>query len=186
MELTLADQSVFRYIVERYQDKLRRYIRRLTNVSDEEEEDILQDIFIKTYQNLNGFDRDLKFSSWIYRIAHNAVISNFRKTKARPQTSSIDVDSGLVNRLAADIDIEKGIDRELLKKHLAEILTRLDRKYQEVLQLRFLEEKDYKEISDIIKKPPGTVATLINRGKDRLKRELLADKRYTRLKSEAF
>jgi len=49
------------------------------------------------------------------------------------------------------------------------MLNKLDDKYKEVLVLKFLEEKDYKEISDILQKPLGTVATLINRAKKQFK-----------------
>ena len=51
----------------------------------EDREDTLQDIFIKIYKNLNGFDTNLSFSSWVYRIAHNEAISAYRKKNVRPE-----------------------------------------------------------------------------------------------------
>ena len=81
VELALENQAYFSDIVYRYQTKLTYYIRRLSNFPDEEIEDILQDVFIKVYKNLNDFDQSLKFSSWIYRITHNEVISKYRKIK---------------------------------------------------------------------------------------------------------
>ncbi|PIZ73055.1 hypothetical protein COY06_05820, partial [Candidatus Peregrinibacteria bacterium CG_4_10_14_0_2_um_filter_41_8] len=65
--------------MQRYEGRLLAYINRLINVSNGEAEDILQEVFIKTYQNLNGFDLNLKFSTWVYRITYNQVISFFRK-----------------------------------------------------------------------------------------------------------
>ena len=73
VKLSLKDHQNFRYLVERYEPLLLRYMRRIANVSKEEAEDLLQEIFIKVYKNLNGFDQKLKFSSWIYRIAHNEI-----------------------------------------------------------------------------------------------------------------
>jgi len=173
VKLALEDQAVFLWLVERYRAKLLRYINRLTNVNDDDAEDILQDVFIKVYLNLNDFNGDLKFSSWIYRITHNQVISRHRRLKARPEGYLIDIEDQAARNLAAEIDIEASADLELLKKKIKLILGFLEERYREVLVLKFLEEKNYQEISDIIKKPGGTVASLINRAKQAFKKELL-------------
>jgi RNA polymerase sigma-70 factor (ECF subfamily) len=162
---TLENRDVFTYLINRYENKLYNYIRRITNIPPDEAEDVLQDIFIKVFRNLNDFDQDLKFSSWIYRIAHNQVISNFRKRKVRPENYSVELSEGLIQTLAGNLDIEKEADQKILKENVAKGLEKLDKKYREVLVLRFLEEKSYKEISDILRKPKGTVATLINKAK---------------------
>jgi len=169
----LQDKANFAFLIERYNSKLLRYIKRITNVSLEEAEDILQDSFINTYINLNDFDRDLKFSSWIYRITRNQVINNFRKNKIRPQGNYIDIENDFLENIAAELEIEKNIDLGILGKNVNEILSQVEEKYREVLVLKFLEDKDYKEISDILKKPMGTIATLINRGKKQFKQELI-------------
>jgi len=169
VRLTLLDRDNFLYIVERYRNQLLRYIKRITNVRPEEAEDLLQDIFIKIYLNLNDFDGDLKFSSWIYRIAHNQVISNFRKIKARPEGHAINLEDAVSSRLLSDIDINRTVDQSLLKKKMAQVFSSISPKYKEVLVLRFFEEQSYQEISDIIKKPVGTVASLINQAKKELK-----------------
>jgi len=173
VKLSLADQSNFLYLVNRYKGPLLGYIRRLTNVSLEDAEDTLQEIFIKVYLNLNGFNDDLKFSSWIYRIAHNQVISNHRKLKARPEGYKVNIEDSVARHLVADIDIEDKVDLKLLRDNIFQILDELDEKYREVLVLKFLEEKNYKEISDIIKKPPGTVASTISKAKKEFKKEIV-------------
>ncbi len=159
----LKNRDCFLYIVERYQEKLFRYIRRISALSEEDIEDLLQEIFIKVYKNLNDFDTSLKFSSWIYRIAHNEVISNFRKIKARPQ--KVWDDENLLLNIASKLDFVRDLDNEFLQKNINEILEQMDLKYREVLVLKFLEERSYKEISDILKKPVSTVGTMINRAK---------------------
>jgi RNA polymerase sigma-70 factor, ECF subfamily len=169
---TLIDKEYFLCLMKRYEKKLLNYIMRITNVSLEEAEDILQDTFIKVYLNLNEFDVSLKFSSWIYRITHNQVISNHRKNLARPSLLILDDDNNFLNNIASDLNLSDRMDSAILKDKIKEILAKLDEKYREVLVLKFLEEKDYKEISDILSKPMGTVATLINRAKKQFKEEL--------------
>lgn len=167
--LTLKDENFYAILIERYEEKLTRYILRISGGSKEDVEDTLQDVFISAYKNLNDFDRDLKFSSWIYRIAHNKVISHFRKVTARPKTVTYEGDGQLLNILASDQDIAKDLERKYTAEEVKSVLEDLDERYKEVLVLKFLEEKDYKEISDILEKPMGTVATLINRAKKQFK-----------------
>src|SRR3989339_2062541 len=129
--LAIKDQAVFLHIMNRYQAKLLYYIKRISGLSNDEAEDVLQDVFIKIYQNLNDFDIDLKFSSWAYRITHNQVISNFRKIQARPQNAGIDLNDDSLRGLAADLDIEGKIDNSLLREKINKILNNLEYKYKE-------------------------------------------------------
>jgi RNA polymerase sigma-70 factor (ECF subfamily) len=170
--LTLENQNYFAFIIQRYEGKLLSYIRRISNLG-EESEDVLQEVFIKVYQNLNGFDPKLKFSSWIYRITHNQVISNYRKNKARPLGSILDLEEGMLENIADEFDLLGMIEQKNLRENIFKVLDKMDQKYKEVLVLKFLEEKDYKEISDILKKPMGTVASMINRAKKQFQEELV-------------
>jgi len=163
--LVLKNPDYFLYLVRRYEQKLNRYISRISNLNQDDAEDVLQDAFIKIYKILNGFDPSLKFSSWMHRITHNEVISNYRKFKNKPSIISFDVDGEFIKNIADDLDIEKEINLKELKTDVSLVLNKMDIKYREVLVLRFLEEKNYREISDILKKPEGTVATLLNRAK---------------------
>lgn len=171
--LTIKDQDFFSCLVERYEAKLMRYVRRISAATQEDAEDILQEIFVKTYRNLLGFDPKLKFSSWIYRIAHNQVVSQWRKTKTRPQVVKFEADEDFLKFIAADEDLAADTERKFEARDIRAMLEELDSKYREVLVLKFLEEKDYKEISDILKKPLGTVATLINRAKKQFRKIIL-------------
>ncbi len=173
VKLALKDRDSFLYLVERYQEPLSRYIKRLTNIHPEEAEDILQEIFIKVYLNLNDFDGNLKFSSWVYRIAHNQVISNFRKLKARPEGHAVALDDIFARKVLSDIDVDRFVDQSLLQIEVGKAFSVLSPRYREVLLLRFFDELSYQEISDIIKKPVGTVASLINQAKKELKQYLI-------------
>jgi len=171
VKLTLANQDNFVYLVDRYKGKLSSYVKRLTNANNEDAEDILQEVFIKVYLNLNDFNKDLKFSSWIYRITHNQVISGHRKLKARPEGYAVNLDDQLAKNLAAEIDMKGQVDDKILQSTINLVLDELEPKYREVLVLKFLEEKSYQEISDILKKPLGTVASLMNKAKQEFKLE---------------
>ena len=170
--LTLEDQNFLVCLTRRYETKLFSYILRISNVSKEEAEDILQDVFIKVYYNLNSFDKELKFSSWIYRITHNQVISNFRKTKARAETIRLDIRDEIIKNIASEFDIKKELDYKIFREKIEGTLNNIDNKYREVLVLYLLEERTSQEISDILKKRIGTVYSLISRGKKILKKEL--------------
>jgi len=172
VKLSLENEDYFYCIIERYEKILTHYIRRISVSSIEDAEDILQEVFLSVYQNLNDFDESLKFSSWVYRIAHNKTISAWRKIKSRPKTVSTDEENNLFDFIASDENIQKELERKCDAKQLRRALEKVNEKYREVLVLKFLEEKDYREISDILKKPMGTVATLINRAKKNL-REVL-------------
>jgi len=163
----LKDRDLFAVLVQRYEEKLRRYIRRIIAVSEEDIEDILQEVFISVYRNLHGFDTSLSFSSWIYRIAHNYVRSLHRKRSVRPISVELTLDHS--KTIADSIDIAKTFDQQVLSENIATAMAKLPDKYKEVLILQYLEQKDYNEIADIIKKPPGTVGTRINRAKKKLK-----------------
>lgn len=138
----------------------------------EDREDLLQEIFWKTYKNLNDFDEDLKFSSWIYRIARNTAYDFFRKIKSRgkKQEFTEEVYDLFWNQLMdSSQNVEEEFDRKKRKKIVASTLQKIPEKYREVLILLYIENKSYAEISDILQKKENTVATLISRGKEKFK-----------------
>lgn len=173
VEKTLQEKAYFEHIVLRYEDKLSRYIRRLGIHNEDDRADVLQNIFIKVYRNLYGFDAELPFSSWIYRIAHNEAISWYRKSNVRPEGHLVDSAEEVLLLLASGEDTaEKKFDLTVNKEEVNKALDRIDQKYKDALILRFFEHKEYEEISDILKIPQGTVGTLIHRGKKELKEAL--------------
>lgn len=172
--LSLRERAFFGEIVVRYEAKLGRYITRLGIVDPDDRDDVLQNVFIKVYKNLNNFDQSLSFSAWIYRIAHNEAISWYRRLKARPE-GYLAADADMITTLLSDNDIDmpdERFDREVDSKILLRELEKLDDKYLEVLILRYFEHLEYEEISDVLKIPVGTVGTLVHRAKRQLKDRL--------------
>lgn len=166
---TLVDNNYFGYLIERYEDKLKRYIYRLGINNPEDQSDVMQEIFIKAYKNLNSFDTSLSFSSWIYRIAHNEAINWYRKQKVRPEGNLV-VNGDEVLKIISEKEdgAEIAFDKQINAHELTVALGKIDKKYRDVLILRYFEEKDYLEISDILKIPTGSVGTLVLRGKKQL------------------
>ena len=180
----LISSEEFGGLIEKYQEPMRRYVRRIARPSPDELDILLQDIFIKVYENLNDFNQDLPFSSWIYRIAHNEAIDHLRRGKrfgASLDSPVYDSETlTMAETIASDTDIETETDEQYQKKAIEELLDEMEPKYRSVLVLKFLEERDYNEISDILRKPPGTIATLIHRAKKEFKR--LAEAKGVHLK----
>lgn len=171
--MALSNQDSFVLITGRYKVRLFSYIKRLTNIRDEDAEDLLQDIFLKVYLNLNNFNRKMKFSSWIYAIARNQVFSHHRKVSVRPEGYADVLDENISRQLITDINAIDIIDREISRQKISQAIFRLKSKYREVIFLRFFEEKSYQEISDIIRKPVGTVGSMLDRAKKELRDNFL-------------
>ena len=166
---TLEDKEFFGVLVDRYQAKLTRYIARLGVRDPEDQLDVLQDIFLKAYRNINSFDTSLQFSSWIYRIAHNEAISWYRKKNVRPEGHLIADSEELISFLSAkEESADVLFDRTVNAEEINDALLKIEEKYREAIILRFFEHMEYEEISDILKIPVGSVGTLLHRGKKQL------------------
>ena len=166
---TLADKNAFAAIVRRYEAPLLRYITRLGCRDTNAAQDLLQEIFIKTYIHLNDYDHSLQFSSWIYRIAHNEIISSFRKEKNIPSVLEREGDLFLFEKVVDDLELSNEDGQKHSASEIQAAVDRLDPKSREIIVLKFFEEKRYEEISDILQIHEGTVATLINRAKKKIK-----------------
>lgn len=167
------DQKEYSEIIKRYQHKLTHYLKKYIYDQDELE-DVLQVVFIKTFKNLYGFNTKLKFSSWIYRIAHNEMVNHIKKNLKTP----VPLDEVEYKIVDEKIDIDRDIDRKILARDVGRYLGSLDIKYREPVILFYFENKSYEEISDILRIPTSTVGTFIWRGKQNLADIIAKDKKY--------
>ena len=158
-------------LIDRYETKLKRYgMRFLTH--DDDIEDVVQEIFIKAYQNIQSFDPKRKFSSWIYRIAHNEFINHIRYHARDPLPFfDFEVDT-LIPHPFSDDTPESDLERKETKELMDRALKKLDSKYREILLLFYYEELSYEEIADILRIPKSTVGVRLNRAKKELKKYL--------------
>lgn len=160
-KIRTIDKNLFAVIIERYQKKLLHYAHSL--IRDEDKAvDIVQTSFIKAFINLNSFNIENKFSSWIYRIVHNEAINLLKKYPG---------ETPLLDDIAfkSDENIEENFIRTEIKTEITRCLKKIPIIYSEPLILYYLEDKSYEEISDILRIPMGTVAVRINRGKKIMK-----------------
>lgn len=171
------NKEAYRELFARYQKKLFAYILHLVG-SREESEDILQNVFVKTYKSIDHFDQTRKFSSWIYRIAHNEAV-NYLKRKSKRYTVSWEDISTSKDKLDTSTLEELPEDRMMHKeiaKDIDEALEKIPPKYQHILRLRYFDEMSYDEIGVLLQKPVNTVGTLINRAKKKLLEVVLKTK----------
>lgn len=152
-----VDQDLYAIIIDRYQKKLLRYAMNL--VKDENKAvDVVQESFIKAFVNLNGFNTKKKFSSWIYRIVHNEAMNSIKKYKKEtPWLDDIDIPS--------DENIEDDFEQKEITAEVERCLEKMPLIYAEPITLHYIEEKSYREISDILRIPIGTVSVRMSRAK---------------------
>ncbi len=164
--------EIFGVLVERYEQKLKRYGRKYL-ARQEDVQDIVQDIFLSTYQNIKGFNTNQRFSPWIYRIAHNAFVNALRKNERSYVLTNFDT---IISGLAYNDPSESEREQIEIRKLIDEGLANLPPKYREVLVLHYLEELGYKDIADILQIPLGTVGVRLKRAKEQLKANLAKHK----------
>lgn len=161
-----GDKDVFVFFMRRYEAKLLRYGSKFLP-RQEDIQDIVQDVFLSAYENIRSFDTDQKFSSWIYRIAHNAFVNALKKRVRNPLVF-MEFDTLLPHAAYEDPD-ETERERADMRVLIDKGLEAISPKYREVLILHYLEELSYQEIADILRVPTSTIGVRLKRGKDALR-----------------
>ena len=166
------DPEVFGRLYDQYYSQIFNHIlRRVANL--EIAQDLTSEVFFKALKNLEQFHwRNVPFSSWLYRIAINQITDYFRKGKHEMFSLEEIPDSIVPSNPSIDEVIEA---EEELRRHedfllLHENISKLPIKYQDVITLRFFENKQIKEIGEILGKREGTIKSLLHRGLKKLKK----------------
>lgn len=170
IERAKTDPLAFGELYDLYYSPIFNYVlRRVGNVT--EAADITSDAFFKVMRNIKKFEwRGIAFSSWIYKVTTNEVNSYFRtKRFAFLSLNALSENRGFDPK--ADIDLQEDCihAQNQLERHedflqLRGLIKRLPNKYQEVIVLRFFENKKISEISEITGKNTNTVKSLLSRG----------------------
>jgi len=142
----------FKHIVSQYGEQLYSQIRGIAR-SHELTNDILQNVFIKVYQNLPKFKGDSALYTWMYRIARNETINFLKKEKLR---TGVDIDAPILEILAGH-DVLDGTTSELISNLLQEAINTLPEKQAIVFQLKYFEEMKYEEMSGILETSVGAL-----------------------------
>jgi RNA polymerase sigma-70 factor (ECF subfamily) len=159
-------EAAFGVLMNRYQPKLLRYGRKFLSETAPIE-DVVQEVFIKTYQNIRSFDAARPFSPWIYRIAHNMFANTLRYNSHRP---FITVDLDLFSaHTAYEIDPAADEEREEARTLVERGLKALSPIYREVIVLYYIEQLSYQEIAEVLRIPLGTVGIRLRRAREAMK-----------------
>jgi RNA polymerase sigma-70 factor (ECF subfamily) len=133
----------------------------------DEVDDVMQLVYLKAYKGLSSFRGDAKFSSWLYQIARREALD----AATRRRVETLDVDE-----IALAAPDAQSADRVLherdTREHLSAAMAEIDPRYREAIELRYMAEKSYEEIGELMGLPAGTVKTYVHRGKIELRRIL--------------
>ncbi|HEY8915386.1 MAG TPA: sigma-70 family RNA polymerase sigma factor [Chitinophaga sp.] len=142
----------FTDIIRKYQERLYWHIRRLV-VDHEDANDVLQNVFIKVWKNLEGFREDAQLFTWLYKIATNESLTFLEQQKRKSSVSLSDVETGLGNKLRADSQF----DANKLEWKLQRAILSLPEKQRVVFNLRYYDEMPYEEMSRVLETSEGAL-----------------------------
>ena len=172
-----TDPQKFAEVYEAFYKNIFGYVfRRTPNYNAAK--DIAAETFLKAYTGIGKFRwRNISILHWLYRIATNEINKYFNSSKYLPESiHRIQEEYGVDITDYSNAETERILLEEDLQRHqdfvkINDLMNKLDTKYQEVLALRFYEQKSIEEIAVILGKKTGTVKSLLSRGVDKLKKD---------------
>ena len=135
----------FNLLVRKYQEKIYFFVRRMV-IDHDDSDDVVQNIFIKVWNNLDSFREDSKLFTWLYRIAINESLSFLKSKQLRSYLSLSSPEAMLVKSLRDD----PYFDGQEIQKRLSEAIIRLPKKQQLVFNMRYYDDLSYDEMSEIL------------------------------------
>jgi RNA polymerase sigma-70 factor (ECF subfamily) len=175
VELSLdGDEDAFGILVQRYQRRLAAFLGQL--VGDMElARELSQEAFVRAWSALERFDPKYRFSTWLFRIAHNLGIDQLRRR--RLQTTPLyrtDSEGGEVEVVIPDLDKDPlgHLENRALASELRQVIDGLRPEYRELVLLRHFAGLSYQEIADFTEMPLGTVKNKLFRAHSVLRKAL--------------
>jgi RNA polymerase sigma-70 factor (ECF subfamily) len=183
-----GDSSAFSDLVTRYQNKIYRLAKHITQ-NDEDAEDVLQEAFLKAYEHLDGFQGNSKFYTWIVRIAVNEALMKLRKRKTDrsvPLDEPIDTGEEMVNREIAvwEDNPEQRYSRQEMQQILDEAVDTLKPDFRTVFVLRDIEELSTEETAEALGISVPAVKSRLLRARLALREKLT--RKFKRKGEDAF
>jgi RNA polymerase sigma-70 factor (ECF subfamily) len=162
-----GDQDAFACLYNAYLDRIYRYV--YFRVDDQQlAEDITSQVFLKAWEKLHSYQIDSSpFIAWIYRIAHNTVVDNYRTRK-----TSISLENVKPAEISHIDGIDEKLDLQLESQQLREALQELTEEQQQVLILKFVAQRSTEEIAQQLGKQPGAIRAVQMRALQGLARYL--------------
>jgi len=167
-------EAGFEELVRRYQRPIAAYVYRMVGDYDAAL-DLTQEVFIKVYNSLNRYRSEFKFSTWIYKIAHNAAIDHLRRHTVREQalTGSIDGDRREISIESRRLTPEQESERRERRSEIESVVQLLPATYRELIALRHSHDLSYDEIAEVTGLPLGTVKNRLFRAREAMRDELM-------------
>lgn len=164
----------FEELVRRYQRPISAYVYRMVG-NYESALDLTQEIFIKVYNSLNRYRAEFKFSTWIYKIAHNAAVDHLRRTATREQSLVIgpEGDSFDLPLESARLSPEQESERKERRGEIEAVVRALPANYRELIILRHSQDLSYEEIVDVTGLPLGTVKNRLFRAREMMRQQFV-------------
>ena len=172
-------EDSFEELVKRYQRPIVGYVFRMLGDYDSSL-DVTQEVFIKVYNSLHRYSSDYKFSTWLYRIAHNATIDHIRRNSVNTQSIETDSADGTYQLQieSRDPSPERVRERKEWKAEIEAVVKRLPTAYRELILLRHSQDLSYDEIADVTGLPLGTVKNRLFRAREMM-REIFIGRGFT-------
>ncbi|HKP36371.1 MAG TPA: sigma-70 family RNA polymerase sigma factor [Pyrinomonadaceae bacterium] len=167
-------ESGFEELVRRYQRPIAAYVYRMVGDYDAAL-DLTQEVFIKVYNSLGRYRSEFKFSTWIYKIAHNAAIDHLRRNSAREQTLS-NGDGGERSEVVIEsrrMTPEQESERNERCSEIETVVQLLPHAYRELIVLRHSHDLSYDEIAEVTGLPLGTVKNRLFRAREAMREQLV-------------
>jgi RNA polymerase sigma-70 factor, ECF subfamily len=164
----------FEELVKRYQRPISAYVYRM--VGDYEAAlDLTQEIFIKVYNSLARYRSEFKFSTWIYKIAHNCAIDHLRRNNVREQSLVIGAEGDQYDLPIESrrLSPEQESEREERRLEIESVVRALPAAYRELIILRHSQDLTYEEIVEVTGLPLGTVKNRLFRAREMMRQEFI-------------
>jgi RNA polymerase sigma factor (sigma-70 family) len=145
-------EAAYTALIRKYQERLYWHVRRMV-VSHDDANDVLQNVFIRVWNALEGFKQESQLYTWLYRIATNECLTFLESQKKRSSVSLDDVQSGLENQVRA----ETGFDANKLEWKLQLAIQQLPDKQRIVFTLRYYDEMPYEQMSRVLETSEGAL-----------------------------
>ncbi len=160
-----GDAAAFSELVARYQDRIYRYLLRMTR-SPEDARELTQETFLNAYQALARWRPDARLSTWLFRIAHNQALDWLRRAR---RVEFVALDEVQADRIpAATATPEAALQARQHITALERALARLSVEHREILLLRDIEDMPYEDIAAVLGLSLGTVKSRIARARTAL------------------
>lgn len=161
-------EKAFTIIVGKYGPMLYNQIRAITK-NHEHTNDVLQNVFVKVYQNLADFKGDSALYTWMYRIARNEALNFIEKEQRR---SGVDLDTPILE-IKAGHAVLGHTDSETISKLLQKAIDSLPEKQAVVFQLKYFEDLPYNEISKRLGTSEGALKASFHHAKQKIEKFIL-------------